>query len=107
MFVSAGLGSTTFVKEAYAFNYSNFPASSSQSSSPSSMPQSVKSSKSFDRFDVARTLNLSFGLAYPLGKNQLQIEPFLKYPLGGLGSQQLQFGSVGINLKLNFPTQKK
>jgi len=107
MFVSAGLGSTTFVKETYAFNYSNFPASSSQSSSPSSMPQSVKSSKSFDRFDVARTLNLSFGLAYPLGKNQLQIEPFLKYPLSGLGSQQLQFGSVGINLKLNFPTQKK
>jgi hypothetical protein len=63
--------------------------------------------KSFNNFNFAKTLNLAAGFAYPLGKKHLQIEPFLKYPLGGSGSQELQFGSVGINLKMNIQSFKK
>ncbi len=92
--LSAGISSNTFVKEAYDYHYSN----------SASNTQNIKS---FNNFDFAKTLNLSAGFAYPLGKDKLRIEPFLKYPLSGMGSQQLQFGSVGINLKLNFSTSKK
>jgi len=91
--VSAGISSNTFVKEAYGYHYSN-------------LTSSTQTIKSFNNFDFAKTLNLSAGFAYPLGKNNLQIEPFLKYPLGGNGSQQLKFGSAGIILKMNLQTGK-
>jgi hypothetical protein len=53
-------------------------------------------------------LNVSFGMGYPLGKsNRLIIEPFLKYPLDGLGAQQIRFGAGGLNLKINFKGTKK
>jgi len=42
-----------------------------------------------------------------LGKNHLVIEPFLKYPLNGLGDQHILFGSGGINLKFNFDAGKQ
>jgi hypothetical protein len=47
-------------------------------------------------------------MGYPLGKsNRLIIEPFLKYPLAGLGAQQIHFGAGGLNLKINFKASKK
>ena len=59
-------------------------------------------------FDLMRTLNVSFGFNTRLSKKQsLTIEPFLKYPLGGLGSENIRFGASGINVKLNFNTAKK
>lgn len=92
--VSAGISSNTFVKEAYDYHYSN-------------STNTTQNIKSFNNFNFAKTLNLAAGFAYPLGKNQLQVEPFLKYPLGGSGSQQLQFGSAGINLKMKIQSFKK
>ena len=91
--VSAGISSSTFVKEAYDYHYST-------------STNTTQNIKSFNNFNFAKTLNVSAGFAYPLGKNKLQIEPFLKYPLGGLGSQQLFFGSAGINLKLGLQLLK-
>jgi hypothetical protein len=95
-YVSAGLSSGTFINETYQSGYVN-----------STTVQSTTHS-SFSNFDLAKTLNVSFGVGYPLGKsNRLIVEPFLKYPLDGLGSQQLKFGAGGVNLKLNFQTSKK
>jgi len=91
--ISAGISSNTFAKEVYDYHYST----------STSNTQNIKS---FNNFNFANTLNLAVGFAYPLGKNKLQIEPFLKYPLGGAGSQQLLFGSAGINLKLNLQNGK-
>ena len=55
-----------------------------------------------------KTFNLSFGFNTKIGKNQsIGIEPFIKYPLGGLGSENLKFGASGINIKMNFNTAKK
>ncbi len=111
IFIAAGVSSNAFANESYSYNYINPSASSSlptqTSTSITSAQQSEKISKSFKSFDFARTLNLSFGFAYPLGKNQIEIEPFLKYPLAGLGSQQLFFGSGGINLRFNFQSITK
>ncbi|MGZ3767731.1 MAG: hypothetical protein ACXVA2_23910, partial [Mucilaginibacter sp.] len=63
--------------------------------------------KSFDSFYFGKTLNFSFGTGYSVGRNRLIIEPFLKYPLEGLGAQQIRFGAGGLNLKFNFQNQKK
>lgn len=102
-FVSIGLSSGTFINETYTYRYSyNAPFSANISQVPDQ-----SSHQSFNGFYFAKTLNFSFGTGYSLGQNKLIIEPFLKYPLDGLGAQQLRFGAGGINLKFNFQTQKK
>lgn len=96
-YISAGLSSGTFINETYVLNYT-----------AAQLDQKSTTHTSFNNFDFAKTLNVSFGVGYPLGKsNRLIIEPFLKYPLDGLGSQQIKFGAGGINLKLNFIPLKK
>ncbi|WP_183575543.1 hypothetical protein HDF18_16655 [Mucilaginibacter sp. X5P1] len=98
-YVSAGFSSGTFVNETYntIYNYTN----------GSSVQQTGDAShKSFDSFYFAQMLNVSFGVGYPVGKNQLIIEPFFKYPLNGMGDEHLLFGSGGINLKFNFDPPK-
>lgn len=102
-YVSIGLSSGTFINETYTYRY-NYTAPFS--ANISQVPDQ-SSHQSFNSFYFAKTLNFSFGTGYSLGQNKLIIEPFLKYPLDGLGAQQLRFGAGGLNLKFNFQTQKK
>ena len=103
IYVLAGFSSGTFINETYTYQY-NYPAILSPSL------QQVKDEttrNSFNSFYFAKTLNFAFGIGYPVGKNRIIFEPFLKYPLEGLGSQDIKFGAGGINLKFNFSTGKK
>jgi len=97
----AGVSSGTFINESYTSKYSYSGAASSQQA----LDQT--SSKSFNNFYFAKTLNVAFGVGAPFGKNWLIIEPFLKYPLQGLGAQDIRFGAGGLNLKFNFQPTKK
>lgn len=94
----AGLSSGTFTNETYEYRY-NYPALVSPTLQQT---QKQSSTGKFDSFYFAKMLNLGVGFGYPLGKNSIVIEPFLKYPLDGLGSQYIRFGAGGINLKFNF-----
>lgn len=96
-YVLAGLSSGTFINETYTsqFNY------------PAQQTQNQVSHSSFNGFYFAKTLNLALGTGFNMGKNRVIVEPFLKYPLDGLGSQQLRFGAGGLNLKFNFQPAKK
>jgi len=99
-YISAGLSSGTFINELYTYHYQDDLQPSSN--------HDATNHQAFNSFYLAKTLNLAFGVGYPLGKsNRLVIEPFFKYPLDGLGAQQIRFGAGGINLKLNFQSQKK
>ena len=103
-YLAAGLSSGTFISETYNYSYDN--SKNALGASPSIPDASV--SRSFTRFDFARTLNLSLGMGYQITKgNRLIIEPFLKYPLSGMGSQDIRFGSGGINLRLKFQGSNK
>lgn len=105
LYISAGLSSGIFISEKYSLNYRNYDALSGSYSSLAGITNEVK--KELAGFDFVRTLNVSLGFSTRMGKTQsLSIEPFLKYPLGGLGSEQLIFGSSGVNLKFNFSTLK-
>jgi len=97
-YISAGLSSGTFINESYTYSY-NY---SSVLSSNVNQVQDQSNRSSFNSFYFAKTLNVAFGVGYPLGKNRLIIEPFVKYPLDGLGTQQIRFGAGGLNLKFNF-----
>jgi hypothetical protein len=104
-YISAGLSSGTFINEAYTSVYGYYPSSIAAGASTNTTDEVNR--KSFTGFYFAKTLNVSFGVGYPVGKgNRLIIEPFLKYPLDGLGSQQIRFGAGGLNLKFNFTNKK-
>jgi len=98
-YFAVGLSSGTFINESYTYQY-NYTGNN--------IPQAQTTSSSFSNFYFAKTLNVSFGLGYSINKtNRLIIEPFLKYPLQGLGEQQIRFGAGGINLKFDFQSSKK
>ena len=102
-YLLAGVSSGTYINETYTYSYNNpsfFSANVSQI-----QDQSTRSS--FNGFYFAKTLNLAVGTGYKIGHSRLVVEPFLKYPLEGLGSQQLRFGAGGLNLKFNFTGFKK
>lgn len=95
----AGLSSNYFIDEAYTYNYVNMGARIDGDTEE-------KTTTKTSSFDFARMLNFSVGFGYPVGKqSKLSLEPFIKYPLGGLGAQDIRFGSAGLNLKLNFSTK--
>ncbi|OOQ59267.1 hypothetical protein [Mucilaginibacter pedocola] len=104
-YISAGLSSGTFIDERYTYHYqyNNYNALGNSTASQ----QDQTTTQSFNSFYFGKTLNLSFGTGFPIGKNRLVVEPFLKYPLGGMGSQSIQFGAGGLNLKFNFKSTKK
>ncbi|MCQ6958864.1 outer membrane beta-barrel protein [Mucilaginibacter aquariorum] len=102
-YISAGLSSGTFIDENYTYNYTY----SNGASSTSNAQDQQTSHNSFNNFYFAKMLNLSFGVGYPVGGNRLIVEPFVKYPLGGLGAQDIRFGAGGVNLKFSFKTKKK
>jgi len=98
-YFAVGLSSGTFINESYTYQYGYANTNTTQTQTTNS---------GFSNFYFAKTLNVSFGVGYPLGKtNRLIIEPFLKYPLEGLGEQQIRFGAGGVNLKFNFQSSKK
>lgn len=105
-YISAGLSSGTFITENFNYSFNN-NIPDAIATTTNSVPD-ASASKSFTGFNFARTLNLSMGVGYQITKhNRLVIEPFFKYPLGGLGSQQIRFGSGGLNLQFKFQSAKK
>lgn len=97
VFVSAGLSSFAYLNEAYRYSYNNM--NNRTNTFASSDDQVIN--ESFGKFDLAQTLNFSFGLTHTGKAQNIIVEPFIKYPLGTLGSQDIRFGSAGLNLKLN------
>lgn len=103
-FISGGLTSSSYLSETYTYSYNNFNLASNAFGAA----EDEKMEMSLSKFDFARTLNVSVGMTYPLGEKQnLTVEPFLKYPLGGLGSQNIVFGAAGINLKIQMKHNNK
>ena len=102
-FVSIGVSSGTFINERYTSTYAYTTPFASNLSQTTNQSLQQK----FNSFYFAKTLNFSFGKGYRLSGNDLIIEPFLKYPIEGLGSQQIKFGSGGVNLKFNFQGKRR
>ena len=101
-YILVGLSSGAFISETYTYQYNTPNVYYSQ------QPLTKTTTNGFGNFYFAKTLNFSVGMGYPLSKtNRLIIEPFLKYPLDGLGSQQIRFGAGGVNLKFDFQSSKK
>lgn len=102
-FLSTGFSSYSVINERYVNDYSvvNYSITGIRANRITTVQDNP--SGSFSYFKFAQSLNLSFGVLYPLSKNStLSVEPFVKYPLTGLGYQDLLIGAGGVSFKLNF-----
>ncbi len=103
-FLSTGVSSFLLLNEQYKYQYniSTLDFEGNRNSSVTTQTEENPNGNSTS-FAFARALNLSLGITYPAGKKaNLTLEPFIKYPVGGIGAQDLKIGSGGLNLKLNF-----
>ena len=102
IYILGGLSSGSYLQEKYSYE------ETVSINNQTLIKNNKKANQILKSFDFAKTLNLSMGLSTKLTKNQsITLEPFLKYPIGGLGSQDIQFGSTGINLKLDINSKSK
>lgn len=59
------------------------------------------------RLSLGTALNFSMGVHYPLGKNQLSVEPFFKYPIGVFTAEKLHYSSLGVQLRWSISPKKQ
>ena len=108
-FVSAGFSSYTYTSEKFESSYFTRETVNvvSQDGSLNEVGALVEENNTtnvaaFQRFDLAKLFNFSFGYSIPLKKGQIVIEPYLKYPLGELSSGEIAFGVGGMCVKYKF-----
>lgn len=106
IYILSGISSDAVVHENYSFHYTT--GGSYNSAGTGYDVSQGSGAGSNRRLNLGRLLNLAVGFSRPLGsKINLNIEPFVKYPLRGIGSRQLQLGYGGINLKIGFKTGRQ
>ena len=89
-FLSAGLSSYFMTKENYDYFYYY-----------NGVPGTKNSSYNSTDTHILSILHLSAGFDKPISKNwSVQIEPYAKIPLGGVGFGNIQLSSFGINFSM-------
>jgi len=70
------------------------------------LPPDNNTQKHFDTLIWGKSLDLAAGIVFPLGKNQIVFEPFLKYPFVRIDDNPFAYGSAGLNLRFSFGAGK-
>ncbi|MFO7891737.1 MAG: outer membrane beta-barrel protein [bacterium] len=106
LFVSAGISSVVYFEENYksAYYAETFLAiDENPERAVTVYKEEEKSVKAFNRIDAAKIINFSMGVNYRLRNGMdIQIEPFIKYPVSPLTSENIKLGSGGIQFRVYF-----
>jgi hypothetical protein len=107
-YVSAGISSAVYITETYhqTNNYFNTTPISGLNTTAQVQSQDVVTEMHFQTFAFAKSFDIAAGFGYPLGKNRMVLEPFVKLPLNTLNRVELNYGAIGANLKFSFGTGK-
>ncbi len=103
-FFTTGVSSYSLINQRYTNQLSVVNYSLKGAPTTSTITDVEKDSDGiFSNFKFARTVNFSFGVLYPVSeRNSVSVEPFIKYPINGLGNEDLKIGSGGISFKYTF-----
>ena len=114
LFVSAGLSSTTFLKENYNYTYQYQREIEVVEYTESTGYQVItklvdytetatETEPAFNSIDWAAFYTFSIGYNYQFSKKyQLSVEPFVKFPTSNVASRNIKYTSGGLQLKLLF-----
>lgn len=108
-FVELGISNLVYLSENYTYSITKVsgpdPFTGTQSEETIT---GEKSNSAFETFDFAKLINFSLGWNYRLNNRfDLSLNPYLKYPVGSLGSGEVKFGSGGLKMKLMVRPGKK
>ncbi|MEO6283195.1 MAG: outer membrane beta-barrel protein [Dyadobacter sp.] len=109
IYVSGGLSALGTFGQKFDYTYSNSRVLTTvtylENGSPIVKTQTleetsvVRDDRVRDKFGFGSTINFALGFDYPWNATNLSVEPFVKYPIGTLTSENLQFLSLGIQLR--------
>jgi len=106
LFVSAGISSMIYFKENYTNEYYSENILAIDENAERNITvykEEEKSIPAFNRVDAAKILNISLGIMYSFRNGMdVQIEPFIKYPLAPVTSENIKLGSGGILFRVYF-----
>ncbi len=118
MFIAVGLSSVSYLKEdiestfqqsstIYSESINEFGALVRTSDIVNTFRTDKESRGSLTNFNFGNILNFSFGVELPFknGGQSIILEPFFKYALKSISSENIDLSSVGLNLKLNLKTR--
>jgi len=103
--IAVGISSAIYASEKHRQTFSavNLNTTTQVSTSTST---DVVTQTYFSTFAFAKSLDLSAGFGYQLGKNRIVLEPFVKIPFNSLGRSDLRYGSIGTSLRFAFGAGK-
>jgi hypothetical protein len=108
-FVELGFSNLVYLSENYSYSFTKLsgPNPYTGTLSEETVTGSI-SNPAFETFDFAKIINFSIGWNYKLNSRfDFSLNPYIKYPLGTLGSEDVRFGSGGMKLKLMVKPGKK
>lgn len=120
VFVSAGISSTSYFKEAikndYIVNTSVETVSEDslgndiiQYNLVTSNETVITNENSDQVFDFASMMNFSFGMEFPINgqRQSIVVEPYIKYSLSPVTQRELDYTNAGFYLRYNFSFKNK
>jgi len=106
LFISAGISSMIYFNEHYKNEYyteNRLAFDENFQRTVIVFREEEKSVPAFNRVDAAKILNVSLGMMYRFSNGMdIQIEPFFKYPLAPVTSENIKLGSGGIQFRVYF-----
>ncbi len=107
--IQSGISSIYYINENYSEGYRIYdplPAAATMGQ-PVDIERSSTSFESqqysaVNRFDFAKLLNFSVGYSFPVRKNMLVFEPYLKVPIGEMTTEKIKLGFGGISVRYSF-----
>lgn len=108
-FVELGISNLVYLSENYSYSITKVSEPNPYTGTQSEETITGETSNSaFETFDFAKLINFSFGWNYKLNNRfDFSLNPYIKYPLGILGSGEVKFGSGGMKLKFMVKHDKK
>ena len=101
-FVELGISNLVYLSENYLYAFTKVSGPNPYTGTQSEEAVTGETLNSaFETFDFAKLINFSLGWNYKLNRRlDLSLNPYIKYPVGSLGSGEVKFGSGGMKLKL-------
>lgn len=100
--VEIGISSLVYLSEKYSYSFTRVLGPNPYTGTPEEESVTGNTSESaFETFDFAKLINFSLGWNYNLNRRfGMSLNPYVKYPVGSLGSGEVKFGSGGLRMKL-------
>lgn len=99
-FVSTGVSGMMMTNERYVYVNNNNTSNNTYNYSQSQQTQQTAGSLPANGTSISAATNLSLGYERTFRRTSVQIEPYVKIPMGKMGSSDISLGSLGTQISI-------